>query len=89
MTLVPGQDDSGPKITVTVKPQIAGTPTGTVQVGEPGLTLASLPLIQGVAVLYTNGLPGHTVLNFSYGGDKNFKPTAGATLTPPATGLNP
>jgi hypothetical protein len=74
---------------VTVKPQIAGTPTGTVQVGEPGLTLASLPLIQGVAVLYTNGLPGHTVLNFSYGGDKNFKPTAGATLTPPATGLNP
>jgi hypothetical protein len=90
MSLALGEDYYGPKITVTVYPQIAGTPTGTILVSKAGeLPLATIPLADGTAAFYTTGLPPHTVLNFAYSGDQNFNPTAGATITPPVTPLNP
>ena len=62
-----------PTLTATVKPQIAGTPTGSVAVSLGGLVLATVPLRAGVAT-FTAGTfaSGGYSLSFTYSGDSNF-----------------
>jgi hypothetical protein len=67
--------------TVTVSPQYAGTPIGTVTLKKGNSTLTTLTLSNGQAS-YTTTLPTGTYsISASYAGDSNFTASVSATLT--------
>ncbi len=71
----------GQTMTVTVQPQIAGTPTGSVQVSNNGSALMTLGLHGGSAVFSTASLPsGSDTLTFTYAGDSNFTGSSQSTV---------
>jgi hypothetical protein len=76
-----------PTLQVTVKPQIAGTPTGTVNVNLFGATVATVPLHNGVATFTAGSFAsGGYALSLVYSGDSNFNGTSvgvGITVAQP------
>ncbi|HEY0786684.1 MAG TPA: Ig-like domain repeat protein [Acidobacteriaceae bacterium] len=90
-----------PTLAITITPQLAGTPTGSVTVSEGSTTLSTLPLSAGAATYAASTLSAgtHTLL-ISYPGDANFlsssatttvnitQPAPDFTLSPPTASLS-
>jgi Bacterial Ig-like domain (group 3)/FG-GAP-like repeat len=68
--------------TITVSPQLSGTPTGTVTLKKNGGTLATLSLNSGQATYMTSSLGiGSFSIMAVYAGDSNFSSSTSPVLT--------
>jgi CSLREA domain-containing protein len=73
----PSEFGQGVTFTATVT-SVAGTPTGTVQFKDGGVTIGSASTVNGVAQLITSSLTaGPHTITAVYGGDANFLTSSG------------